>query len=103
MIVAAAAAVLVTRSALAAMPSAAELGAGVEAEPAEPQEARAEDGHRDVVRLHPVTVDDALADEQGDDQGGNAGRGVDDRAAGEVERARLEEPAVTRPDPVRDR
>ena len=72
----------------------AELGAGVEAEPAEPQEARAEDGHRDVVRLHPVAVDDALADEQRDDQGGDTGRGVDDGATGEVERARFEEPAI---------
>ena len=47
--------------------------AGVEAEPAEPQEARAEDGHRDVVRLDLLGAGDALADQQGDDQGGQAG------------------------------
>ena len=44
-------------------------GPGVEAEPAEPQEAGAQDRHRHVVRLHPIAVDDAPADEQGDDEG----------------------------------
>ena len=68
-IVAAAAAMLVTTKALAARPLAATRGAGVEAEPAEPQEAGAEDGHRDVVRLHALAVGDAAADQQGDDRG----------------------------------
>ena len=55
--VAAAAAVFVTTSALAARPPAAERRAGVEAEPAEPQQPGAEHGHRHVVRLHPLAVD----------------------------------------------
>ena len=54
--VAAAAAVLVTMNALAARPPAATRRAGVEAEPAEPQQARAEDGHRHVVRRERLAV-----------------------------------------------
>ena len=103
MIVAAAAAVLVTMKALAARPFGRDRRAGIEAEPAEPQQARAEDGHRHVVRLHRLAVDGAAADEQGDDQGRDAGADVDDGAAGEVERAELEQPAVGRPDPVGQR
>ena len=76
--------------------------AGVEAEPAEPQEARAEDGHRHVMRLHPFAVGDAPADENGNDQGRQARRGVDDGATSEVEGAELEQPAVGGPDPMGD-
>ncbi len=76
-------------------------GAGVEAEPAEPQEARAEDGHRDVVGLDTLAVEHAAPDQDGDEQGRHARGGVDDGAAGEVEGAQLVQPAVGGPDPVR--
>ena len=77
--------------------------AGIEPEPAEPQETGTQHGHRHVVRLHPVAIDGSMADHQGDDQGRDARADVDDRAAGEVERAKLEQPAIHRPDPVRQR
>ena len=44
----------------------------------------------------------ALADADRSDERGDAGVHVDDRAAGEVERAHVREPAAA-PDPVRDR
>ena len=69
-------------------------GAGVEAEPAEPQQPGAEDGHRHVMRLGLLAVHGASPDHQRDDQRGDARADVDDRAAGEVERAELEQPAV---------
>src|SRR6266480_3398515 len=78
-------------------------GAGVEPEPAEPQQPGAEHDHRDVVRLLAVPVHVAPADHQRDDERGHARADVDDRAAREVERAELVQPAVGRPDPVGDR
>ncbi len=48
-------------------------------------------------------VERAAADHEGDDEGGHARADVDDGAAGEVERAELEQPAVDRPDPVGQR
>ena len=77
--------------------------AGVEAEPAEPQQAGAEHRERHVVRqdrVPPVIL--ARADDHRGDQRRRRGVDVHDRAAGEVERAhRRQEPAA--PDPVRDR
>ena len=69
MIVAAAAAVLVTMKAFAARPLAATADPALK--PNQPNHRRPapEDRHRDVVRLHPVAVDDAPTDEQGDDRG----------------------------------
>ena len=81
-----------------------ERAAGVEAEPAEPEQAGAEHGHRQVVRLHRLLAEaDALAEHERGDQRRDAGGDVHDRAAGEVERAQLVEPAAGAPDPVRDR
>ena len=75
----------------------------VEPEPAKPQEPRTQDGHRHVVRLHPVAVHGPMADDQGDDERRHARADVDHRAAGEIERAELVQPAVGGPDPVRQR
>ena len=66
----------------------AERGAGVEAEPAEPQEAGAQDGHGHVVRLD-VMASDALAHDQRHHERRDARGDVDHGAAGEVERARV--------------
>src|SRR3972149_6519303 len=56
--------------------------AGVEADPAEPQERRAEHGHGRVVRLERLGAE-ALAppQDQRRDEGRHAAGGVDDRAA----------------------
>ena len=78
--------------------------ARVEAEPADPQEAGADQGEDEVVRRHRLlAVAGALADHQAGDEAGDAGVDVDDGAAREVEHARVEEEAVRLPDPVRDR
>ena len=103
MIVAAAAAVLVTMKALAARPPA------VTAEPAlKPnQPNHRSPAPRTVIgtscgsRARPLRW--RLPISEGDDERRDARADVDDRAAGEVERAELEQPAVDRPDPVGDR
>ena len=103
MIVAAAAAVLVTMKALAARPPA------VSAEPAlnpnQPNHSRP--APRTVIGTSCGVIASPFlwrrADQDGDDEGRDARAEVDDRAAGEVERSELEQPAVGRPDPVRDR
>ena len=78
--------------------------AGVEAEPAEPQQAGAEHGHRHVVRLgRGLDQAGSAADEQRGHQRRHAAAEVDDGATGEVEDPEAEEPAVGRPDPVGDR
>ena len=101
---AAAAAVLVARNALAASAVGLERAAGVEAEPAEPQQRRAHDGHGQVVRLHRlVPVAAALAEHDRADERGDARGDVHDGAAGEVERAELLQPAAVAPDPVGER
>ena len=103
MIVAAAAAMFVTVNALAARPPA------VSAEPAlkpnQPNHRRpgAEDGHRHVMGLLAVAIHVAPADHERDDERRDARADVDDRAAGEVEGAELEQPAIDRPHPVGDR
>ena len=59
---------------------------GVEAEPAEPEDARAEHDERDVVRLHRLfAVALALAVADGGGERGGAGVDVDGRATREVE------------------
>ncbi len=75
--------------------------AGVEAEPAEPEQADAEQGQRQAVRSHPLGREAvALAEEDEHRQGGNTGGEVNDGAAGEIEGALFEEPAVDHPHPV---
>ena len=69
-------------------------GAGVEAEPAHPQQRGADHGQGQAVRRHRfLAVADALADHVGADQAGDAGVDVHHGAAGEVERALLPQPA----------
>ena len=77
--------------------------ARVEPEPPEPQEARAEEDVRDVVRDEgdPLEVLPRAEDLRGDERRGS-GRHVDDRPAREVERAPRVEKAAGPPDPVRD-
>ena len=80
----------------AAVPSAARLGAGVEAEPAEPQQTGADHRERHVVRTHRDLAEaEALADDEGEDEPGHAGVDVDDGATGEVDRTTLATPSVT--------
>ena len=81
-------------------------GAGVEAEPAEPEEADAEQGERQAVGCHALLREAVtLAEEEEDRQGRDTGGEVNDGAAGEVEGAHLEEPAVasSRPSGPADR
>ena len=60
--------------------------ADVEAVPAEPQQARADHGQRQVVRLHRLLHEaDPAPDDQGQDAAGDTGVDVHDRATGVVE------------------
>lgn len=82
----------------------AEPGAGVEAEPAEPEQSGAEHDQRQAVRAHRVLPEaDALADDQDHAESGGSGVDVDGGAAGEVDDAHLVQPAAGAPDPVGDR
>ena len=95
----------VATNALEASPSGRERAAGVEPEPPEPQDPRAEQHHRQVVRAQRAgpEVAPAPAEEQRRRQRGRAGVHVHDRPAGEVqgsEAGRAQEAAA--PDPVRD-
>ena len=86
----------------ASSPAASALPA-VESEPAEPEQAGAEQRERDVVRLkRRLLVVAPRADDERRDEGRNARVDVHDGAAGEVERAHVGKPAAA-PDPVRDR
>ena len=77
--------------------------AGVEAEPAEPQQAGAEHREGNVVRQDRVTaVILARTDHHRRDQRGRCGIDVHHGAAGEIERAHRGEKAAA-PHPVRDR
>ena len=77
---------------------------GVEAEPAEPEQSGAEERKRHVVRQERLTrVVLARAQHDRRHKGRDAGVDVHDGAAGKVERAPREEPAVRRPHPVADR
>ncbi len=63
-----------------------ESGAGVEAEPAEPEEAGSDAAEDEGVGRHGgFGIADAFAEVEGGDEGGNPGGDVDDGAAGEVE------------------
>ena len=76
--------------------------AGVEAEPAKPQEAAAEDGHGQVMRDEALAPEaQTLADVDGADERAHARRPVHHRATREVEHAQLEEPPALGPRPVR--
>src|SRR3989440_735495 len=91
---AAAAALLVLRKAWAARPLAAR---------AEPQHARPEQRERQRVGRHLLAGPSLAAAEHEDDgQRGDPGVDVDDRAAGEVERPELEQPADRGEHPVGD-
>ena len=73
-------------------------GAGVEAEPAEPQQAGAEQHERHVVRAHRVLAEaDPLAEHQTQRQRGGAGVDVHRGAAGEVLDAPAGQPAPPLP------
>src|SRR5699024_4663763 len=85
--------------------------AGVEAEPAEPQQSGAEHDEWKAVRPHRVTPPpDPPAEDDGEGEAGGTGVDVDRRTTGEVEHAPAREPACAvagavteREDPVRDR
>ena len=82
---------------------AADGAAGVESEPAEPEQARAEQRERHVVRQDRLPREILpRSDHDRRDERGNAGVHVHDRAACEIERAQLRQPAAA-PDPVGDR
>ena len=75
--------------------------AGVEAEPAEPEEAGPEDGHGQVVRNEGLpAVALPAANDQGGGQGGDTGVDVHHRAPGKVQGPQVLEPAAVSPDPV---
>ena len=74
--------------------------AGVETEPAKPEQPGPQDYHRDVVGRHRLFAKaDALADNQRGGQGGDAGIDVYHCAAGKVQRAQAAQPA-TAPNPM---
>ncbi len=82
----------------------AEGGAAVEAEPAEPEQGGAEGDEGDVVGPeveHHLLV--AAAEDPRVGEGGDAGADLDGPAAGVVEHAVLESPAVDVPDPAGER
>ena len=75
--------------------------AGVEPEPAEPQDAHAQERERQVVGRHRLPWPPlASADDEHGRQCGDAGVDVDDGATCEVEGAPLEQPAIGREHPV---
>ena len=77
--------------------------AGIEAEPADPQQRGADHRVDQVVRRHVLGAEAlALAEHQGADQAGDAGVDVHHGAAGEVEHAPVAEEAAA-PHPVGDR
>ena len=77
---------------------------GVEAEPADPQQAGTDHGQRQRVRRHCfLQMADPGAGEEHSDQARDARVDVDHGPAGEVDRAEFEQQSVTRPDHVRER
>ncbi len=79
-------------------------GAGVEAEPADPQQGGADHGVAEVVRRHVVVpVADPLAEHERAHQPGDAGVDVNDGAAREVRGTQGAHPASRAPHPVCDR
>ena len=78
--------------------------AAVEAEPADPQQRRADHDQRRAVRQHQrLGKAHPLAEQHGRDQRRDAGRGVDDDAAGEIHRAHAGGQPAAAPHPVGDR
>ncbi|MHC2482419.1 hypothetical protein ACVIKP_004210 [Rhizobium leguminosarum] len=74
-----------------------EVGAGVEAEPADPEQRGADHGQRHRVRSHDfLLIARALAEHDGADEARNTGIDVNDRAAGEVDCAIGEDQAGRR-------
>jgi hypothetical protein len=98
-------AVLVVAKASTAASLDAERRAGVEAEPAEPQHARAEQHERDVGRRVRLghEVDRRRPSTSAPASAAKPGRHVHDRAAREVEHAPAAQEAVGVPRPVRQR
>ncbi len=80
-------------------------GAGVEAEPPEPEQAGAEHHQRQVVWAHRFGSEaEPWSEYQGQREPGGTGVDVDDGAAGEVDDPQVRgDPAVRAEDPVRDR
>ncbi len=69
-------------------------GAGVETEPAHPQQGRADHGHHQIVRCHGFfAITDALAHHECTDQACDGGVDVHHRTTREVQRTFLEQPA----------
>ena len=74
--------------------------AGIEAEPAEPEQASAENGHGQIVGSHRSLAEaDASAERMGAGEGRRRRGHVDDRTSGKVNRAKTGHPAAA-PDPV---
>jgi hypothetical protein len=72
-----------------------EVGTSVEAVPAEEQKARAGEHKGEIVRGHQILAEtDALAEHQGADEARDTGVDVNDRAAGKVDGAPLEQVAI---------
>ena len=81
----------------------AERRAAVESEPADPQQAGADDGERQIVGREIVrAVALTAAEHEGRDQAGDAGTQMHHRAAGEIEQSGGAEEAAA-PDPMRER
>ena len=81
-----------------------ECRAGIEAEPAKPEQAGAEQYQRDVVRRNGNTAVIApWPEEPCGDERGHTGADMDDGAAREVQRTTLQQPPIGAPHPVRQR
>src|SRR4051812_37599933 len=74
---------------------------GIEAEPAEPEQASAQHYHWYIVGFHVFLAKaNPLAQHQRTNQGCRTRRNMDDCATGEVERAQIANPATNAPNPV---
>ena len=79
-------------------------GAGVEAEPADPQESGTDEAQNEVMRRESFrAVTNALAEDESANQASNACVDVHDRTAGEIKHACADEEAAGTSDPVSDR
>src|SRR5205809_296394 len=77
--------------------------AGVESEPSEPQQAGAQDRHRELMRSHVLfAVAQTLFQHNRASQRRDARTDVHDGSAGKIQRAQISEPSPDRPDPVRE-
>ena len=81
-----------------------ERGAGIETEPSEPQQSRAEQHERQIVRAHRVVAESqAGPQDEGECQRRGTRGHLHHQTAREVERPELGDPAAGTPDPVRHR